>query len=209
MDARQIRSRNALKAAILELATERPVDSLTVSEVAERAKVHRSTFYEHAASPVELLESVLRDELDAVREKNLAATEDADAAAIVTATTEAVLSHVDRYDVIYDRGLGANSGSGSLHSLLSEHFLESSRQLQERDAFSVPLRIDGMANDAVREGVAAYVAGGAVGAMRVWLTLPKPRDSRSFLELFTALVPSWWPTLGKTATGNVAVAAER
>jgi AcrR family transcriptional regulator len=209
MDARQIRSRNALATAILELATERPVDSLTVSEVAERAGVHRSTFYEHAASPVELLESVLRGELDAVREDNLVGASGTDAATAVNATTEAVLSHVDRYDVIYNRGLGANSGSGSLHSMLSAHFQETSRQLQELDAFSVPLRIDGMADDVVREGVAAYVAGGAVGAMRVWLTLPKPRDARSFLELFAELVPSWWPTLGNATNGNVPVALER
>ncbi len=198
MDARQIRSRAALASAILDLATERPVDSLTVSEVAERAGVHRSTFYEHDTSPMELLQSVLRGELDALREQHLRVAGDANVAAAVTAVTEAVLQHVDRYDVIYRRGLGADSGSGSLHAMLSEHFQESSRQLQQRDSFSVPLAIDGMSVDDIRESVAHYVAGGAVGAIEVWLTTPKPRRTRPFLELFAALVPSWWPIIGNS-----------
>lgn len=204
MDARQIRSRTALAAAILELATERPVDSLTVSEVAERAGVHRSTFYEHASSPVELLQSVLRTELDDIRLHYLAEVGEADVAAAVTAVTEAVLQHVDRYDLIYTRGLGAASGAGSLHSMLSEHFQESSRQLQRRDAFSIPLRVNGMAHSVVRESVAHYVAGGAVGAIEVWLTTARPRQTHPFLELFAALVPSWWPV-----AGNVSSLADR
>jgi AcrR family transcriptional regulator len=170
-----------------------------VSEVAERARVHRSTFYEHASSPVELLQSVLRAELDEIRQTHLADVGEADVATAVSATTEAVLQHVDRHDVIYARGLGADSGSGSLHAMLSEHFQESSRQLQRREQFSVPLRIAGMTPEAVRESVAGYVAGGAVGAIQVWLTMPEPRDTRPFVELFAALVPTWWPVAGNVA----------
>lgn len=204
MDARQLRSRNALATAIIDLAKERAVDSLTVSEVAERAGVHRSTFYEHAASPMELLQSVLNGELDEIRERHLAGAVETDVAPAVTAVTADVLQHVDRYDSIYIRGLGADSGSGSLHSMLSEHFRESSRRLQQLDAFSVPLKIDGLSIEVVKESVAAYVAGGAVGAIEVWLTTPQPRKPAAFLDLWAALVPTWWPLVG-----NVSAASER
>jgi AcrR family transcriptional regulator len=210
MDARQVRSRAALTAAILELSTKRPVDSLTVSEIADQAGVHRSTFYEHAASPMELLQMVLSGELDEARAL-LDPVAETDAGAAVSAVTEAVLEHVDRYDAIYTRGLGADSGSGSLHWMLSEHFKETSRMLLQRDVFSVPLRIDGMTQSQLEGSVTGYVASGAVGAIEAWLTTPKPRQTRPFLELFAALVPSWWPIdrnlVRASVAGNVAAGA--
>jgi AcrR family transcriptional regulator len=165
--------------------------------------VHRSTFYEHAASPMELLQTALRSELDEARAL-LDPVEDADAGAAVSAVTEAVLQHVDRYDAIYIRGLGSHSGSGSLHWMLSEHFQETSRLLLRRDAFSVPLRIEGMSSSDLEGSVAHYVASGAVGAIEAWLTTPKPRQTRPFLELFAALIPSWWPLDRNLAVGSAA-----
>ena len=44
-----------------------------MTAVARRGRVHRSTFYEHAASPGDLLRAALTAELDALRERHLAA----------------------------------------------------------------------------------------------------------------------------------------
>ena len=64
MDARQLRSRSKLFAAILELAADVRAEDLSVTEVASAAGVHRSTFYEHAESPAALLREALEAELD-------------------------------------------------------------------------------------------------------------------------------------------------
>ena len=63
MDKRQQKTRARLFATILELASEHPLADLTMSQIAETAGVHRSTMYEHASSPTDLLQTALRAEL--------------------------------------------------------------------------------------------------------------------------------------------------
>lgn len=46
-DPRTARTRSALGAALMELITERPFESITVQDVLDRAHVGRSTFYVH------------------------------------------------------------------------------------------------------------------------------------------------------------------
>lgn len=190
MDARAQRSRDALAKAVLGLAAERDASELTASEVATRAGVHRSTFYEHASSPVDLLHSVLREELDAIRTEHLG--DGADAAA-VTATTLAVLDHIDSHAVIYRRGLGDDSGESSLHALLARHFRESIDLLESTRMVDIPFVIEGPPREIVRDAVSHFMAEGAVGAMAVWIRTDAPRDPRWFLEVYAHLVPAWWP----------------
>ncbi len=47
----------------MELASEQPISQVTVADLAERARVTRATFYNHYASPLELLIQVLLADL--------------------------------------------------------------------------------------------------------------------------------------------------
>lgn len=188
MDARQEKTLARLTAAILDLATAGPVADVSVSALAAAAGVHRSTVYTYAASPVELLQRVLRTELDDLRAAYLVGVAPEEAADAVSGVTRAVLQHVDAHDVIYRRGLGAESGSSSLHALLSEHFEGSIELLLEQHSVDVP------AADAVeRRTIARYLADGTIGAIDVWLSRPRPRDVDGLLALIGRLTPAWWP----------------
>jgi AcrR family transcriptional regulator len=189
-DPRRLKTRARLAAAVLAIATERPISEVTVSELASAAGVHRSTFYEHAESPGELLQSVLRSELDELRIPLVgAAREDSELA--VTRVTAGVLRHVDSHESIYLRGLGEGSGAASLHAMLSSHFRGSIDLLFEQDTVALPT---GSFLD--RSTVAAFIADGTVGAIEVWLTTAKPRNVELFLARFSQLVPAWWPIRG-------------
>jgi len=59
MDPRAAQTREALSAAILELAAERPLDAITVTDIVSRADVHRSSLYQHFSDREELLASAL------------------------------------------------------------------------------------------------------------------------------------------------------
>ena len=193
MDARQRKTRVALATAVLEVASEQSIAEATVSQLAARAGVHRSTFYEFASSPIDLLQTVLRGELDVVREQFLVDVDATRVARALTNTTSAVLEHVEQHESIYRRGLGEGSEGASLHAMLSDHFEQSTRLLLSQHSISVPA-IDGLPDGAVRDAVAGYIADGTVGAIEVWLRAPAPRDRAAFLRLFAALVPAWWPT---------------
>ncbi|MGO4593198.1 TetR/AcrR family transcriptional regulator [Leifsonia sp. 2TAF2] len=203
MDARQQKTLTRLSATILDLASRMPVTDVTVSALAAAAGVHRSTVYEYASSPADLLERVLRAELDALRAEHLIDVEPPDAAAAVVAVTRAVLRHVDHYDVIYRRGLGAESGTASLHAMLSEHFQGSINLLLEQHSVVVPAR-----DEIEREAISRYLADGTIGAIDAWLTRPRPRDVDAFLSLVRRLTPAWWPGTGGVEVGVDAAGLE-
>ena len=149
MDARQRKTRAKLSEVILRLAAERPASDLTVSEITVAAGINRSTFYQHAASPVELLEDVLREELDAIRDRFLPVTPSVasnDESITVSAVspsdirdvTAAVIEHVGFHSTLYSRALGATSGASSLHPMLSRHFAESVTQLLSLHGVRMP-----------------------------------------------------------------------
>ena len=186
MDARQLRTRARLARAILYLAAVKAVADITVSEIATTAQINRSTFYEHSDSPTALLRATLRDELDDIRDRNLA--HPTDVAASVRAVTLDVLSHVDAHAAIYSRALGHDE-SGELHSMLSSHFERSVRLLVDDGSVEMP---EG-ATEFTRATAARFIADGTVGAIDVWLHTPAPRSADEFLASYRTVMPAWWP----------------
>jgi len=186
VDARAERSRARLAVAVLDLAAERDASTLSVSEVARAAQVHRSTFYEHADSPSGLLRDVLSAELDVVRDRHLRRIAPGGLSAALVAVTLDVLDHVEAHAAVYARALGSGQDA-VLHAMLSTHFRGSVTSLVESGAVLVPASVQGS------ELLARYMADGTVGAIDAWLRLPAPRDRGLFLAAYADLVPSWWP----------------
>jgi AcrR family transcriptional regulator len=192
MDARQRRTRAKLYGTITALAERQPVSRITATEIAREAGVHRSTFYEWAQSPAELLRDALRHELDQIRTRHLA-DQTADVVTAVNATTRDALRHVAAHAAIYRRDLAPDGGDAGLASMLADQFAGSSALLLRQERVRVPLESARLSPAFAADTAARYVAHGAVGAMAAWLDLPEPRDEDAFLELFDLLVPAWWP----------------
>ena len=191
MDARVLRSRAKLAAAVLDLAESDGIESVSMVALAQAAGVHRSTAYEYGTTPVDLLRTVLREELDAIRVRHLAPGAHDDIRVAVRETTTDVLRHVDAHAPIYSRELGSGD-STALHGMLSSHFRQSVLDLLRSGSIDRP--------DAVGPGVAfrdeaaaRFIADGTVGAIDAWLATPSPRDIDDFLAVFAALLPPWWP----------------
>ncbi|QWT24430.1 TetR/AcrR family transcriptional regulator [Subtercola sp. PAMC28395] len=214
MDARQLKSREKLRTAILTLAASRQGDEITASEVAALAGVNRSTFYEHAASPSALLELVLRTELDEIRERHLRHATAETAGTAMAEVTRAVLHHVDEHALIYALGLNETSGSASLHPMLSSHFGASIRLLVSLQAVTIEdhdiaeahpghggaaieragsIRAEQTSPILLTEMATRFIADGSVGAIATWLDTPEPRDAEAFLHAYRQLLPAWWP----------------
>jgi AcrR family transcriptional regulator len=185
-DARFVRSRERLHAAVLELAAERSLAGLTVTSIADRAGVHRSTFYEHAANPGQLLQAALAVDLDALRERHLRGVDAEHLPDALRAVTRGVFAHVDERAAIYSRL--DDVGGVALQSFLSGHFLESNRMLLRQGA----LVMDDL-TATQRQAAARFVADGVVGVIAAWLEGPEPRDPEAALALLGRLLPPWWP----------------
>ena len=185
-DPRFQRSRDRLFAAVLELAAERSLAGLTVTAIADRAAVHRSTFYEHAANPAQLLQAALAVELDDLRERYLRGVTPAGLPEALRGVTRGVFERVDARAAIYGRL--DDIGGVTLQSFLSAHFLESNRLLLRQGA----LVMDDL-TPAQQEAAARFVADGVVGVIAVWLQTPAPRNPDAPLALLGKLLPAWWP----------------
>jgi len=178
---------------VLELASEGDPTRITVSALADRAGVHRSTVYEHAGSPVELLYGALRDELDALRRERLEGIPAEAVAAAVREVTLDVVEHVERHAAVYCR-LEESSGA-TLHAFLGEHFRASSRLLLDQGSLAVPVATSGVPREVAEEAAIRFVADGTVGVLAAWIRSPEPRDAEGIAQLIAELLPAWWPRL--------------
>ncbi|MDR7187283.1 AcrR family transcriptional regulator [Microbacterium sp. BE35] len=188
MDPRKQRSRDRLYAAALRLAEDRPIASLTVTQLADAAGVHRSTFYEHAESPEALVEAALTAELDVLRDELM--KDRSDAATAVATVTEGVLHHILRHVDIYRRELA--DGGGALHAMLSRHFRSTTETLLDRGRVEIAVPVAGATPASVSDAAARFLADGTVGIIDGWLRHPSPRVE-DFLRVYLALLPDWWP----------------
>ncbi|GAA1291449.1 TetR/AcrR family transcriptional regulator [Streptomyces sanglieri] len=165
-DPRARRTRAQLRRAVLDLSTERDLDTVTMADIAERAEVNRATVYLHYKDREDLLldatDSTMSGIVDAVRACRLTA-----AAGLPTAESDPapghlvkLFTHVDRHRALYGRMLGEDGSPrfiARLQRRLAQAWYE---QLTAADA-EKPAEGDLLAR-------AHYVSGGLVALITQW-----------------------------------------
>lgn len=205
MDARQVRTRNVLAQAILELADQRSLEDISVTDVATRAGVSRPTFYAHTDNPGALLGSVLAEELAEITYRD-------DLTWFLTETA----GHVQRNRALYrnnvrlrlplelrdvlldhlERGLAAHL---VLHPDLAPEMPQRAEPAGSPDTSDAPNAdtsdnqvddTDARSHD--RELFAAMAASGTVAALENWLRSPDPVTPERIVELALVGIAEWW-----------------
>jgi AcrR family transcriptional regulator len=146
LDLRVQRTNKFLWDALISLMAERDFETLTVTEICERAMVHRTTFYKHYEDKYALLHQGLQAQLELLfQELNLPAGE-----AVETATGSdyvpfliTIFEHVLRHKPVYHLMLCGDS-TGKFQSLLGqllvEEFLKRSEAHSRRDEERILMR---------------------------------------------------------------------
>jgi AcrR family transcriptional regulator len=203
MDARQLRTWEALTRAIRELASERTLADITVTDVAHRAGISRPTFYAHAASPGALLGTVLGAELQALREEfDQLSEQSADDETIpLERFQSALVEHVYRNAAIYRHNL-RHRLPPELRDVLIDHIewglvdhLNRHPDIVPRDpeANQDQGTVD-VAESRYREAAmySAMAASGTVAALETWLRVPDPLHPESAVSAIRRGTPQWW-----------------
>jgi AcrR family transcriptional regulator len=185
IDPRIVRTVQACELAIVELASERPISQVTIADLADLAGVTRATFYNHYASPLELLIKVLLGDLERVHrledERRIEA--DRSAAEMLRLSIVDVADHIERFMPVYRHAVH-DPADGGVYEALVRHFSD----------YAVAFIAQGShpdLPDANRDVVAQFVAHGFAGAIKAWLS----DDSVTKTELVEATVacaPVWW-----------------
>lgn len=92
-DARAVKSGAALRKALLALIERKPLDQITVREIAAEADVHYATFFRHHATKEALLESVAAEQIDRLVALTMPVLDSVDSGAAVLALCRYVDEH--------------------------------------------------------------------------------------------------------------------
>ena len=208
VDPRAERTCAALRRAVLDLAAERPIESVSVAEVARAAGITRGSFYNHASSPVDVLIEILGGELEVAGKTFV---EDAEILGISRrdALERSIICawrHIDEHRDIYRSGLDAQL-SPALHLVLTTHFHAQLRRLLGGVVSSAEPEASPAERDLMHSLYAAHAAHGAVGIIETWLRFEDPPDHEVLLRAMIGAVPEWWLAAGDASDPNRARAA--
>jgi AcrR family transcriptional regulator len=191
-DPRQIRTREALAAALTRLMADSPLDSITVARLCRDAGVHRTTFYAHADSIQQFAVATFSGELD---ELNAVAPRSDDPRSVAAQYLDALgstLTRIAEQRPVY-RALFASSSRGAFRGVVEDRLRHrASLALEvfaERGVAGVPR--------APREQSesAAFIAGALVGVMDIW-ACEDDTDAAAAAARVLHLMPRWWPLEG-------------
>lgn len=186
MDPRIARTRRSLREALFALARERPLDEISISDIAERAGVNRSTYYQHYSDK----DTLLADALDAVIDDAIGPEQpitESQGARILVDYLRHVEDHADLYRMLLGEG-----GSATIQVRMTRRLQTIIEEAVERgkphDMTGVPIEL-----------AAAAIAGSALASIRAWLDItPLP----------TADVASGWVWTVIRSSGLITEIAE-
>ena len=156
-DRRILKTKTALRDAMLALMVPRGWDEMTIQEICDKANVGRSTFYLHYQSKDDLLLEGMNDLRDTISAQTVE-TEAADFHFL-----SGLLDHMDQQREVFKAVIGRRSGHGVARRFKKMVFqlIEIELKKQQHPAVKNPW-------------VAMFVAGGIVEAMAWWVEASEP-----------------------------------
>jgi AcrR family transcriptional regulator len=168
----------------VELASQRPISQITVADLAERANVTRATFYNHYASPLDLLIRVLVADLERAHLREAERRDEGlSAAEMLRLSIVDVADHIERFDPVY-RLAAHDPADGGVFEALVRHFTEYAVAFIGRCTHpDLP--------DRSHHVIAQFVAHGFAGAIKAWLS-DRSVTKTDLVDAAVACAPEWW-----------------
>lgn len=187
LDPRFLRSQKRLHEAILGLSATQHPETITVTEIAKVAEVHRSTVYEHAESPEQLLRQAITAELDGLWETDNPIESSSGS---VTESSFALLRYLESREDLY-RHMGTQAGA-IVAETLSNHLATTMLDVFTHQEKELPDNTIPLPEEEVLDLLVHAVSDGIVRVYATWLRQEAPRDPELALKLLRIVLPSWW-----------------
>jgi AcrR family transcriptional regulator len=184
-DPRIARTTQACEAAIVELASEQPISQITVADLAARARVTRATFYNHYASPLDLLIQVLLADLQRAdqNDEERRSRGDLSAPELQRISLGEVADHIERYKAIYRQAVD-DPADAAVYDALVRYFADYAVWFIARCTHpELPAT-----NHPV---MAQFLAHGFAGAIKEWLS-DSSLTKEDLVDAAVACTPIWW-----------------
>lgn len=187
-DPRYKRVRAALVSALVELAKERNVDDISVSELTGRAGVARQTFYKHAPSPAHFLADYLTGQLEPHFSAlaKLLGDGAADTRERLTSIYVAIMEVIARDPEIYSQVFVKNTSS-SVRALFATRLEEVFRTYVADFA----ARLEWQATDLWVEMAVSQQLHNMIAIITAWLRTGMSASAREVVATYLTLAPPW------------------
>jgi AcrR family transcriptional regulator len=172
-DPRAIRSREALHSAFLELLELKPLDQITIRDIADRSGVGYTTFFRHHASKEDMLREIVTEQVSCLLELSLPKMDEGD---LYSAST-AIFSYVNDH-----RGLWSTLLNGGAAALVRDDFLRLGRGAA---ASRLPVGKWLPADIGL-----ALIVSGTIELLSMWLRQTDPMPVKRSVEIYNRIVLS-------------------
>lgn len=170
-DARAVRTREALRNALLELLETQPLEQITIRDIAAQAGIGYTTFFRHHPTKESLLDDLAAAQIGALISLVLPVMD----AKNERAASEALFSYVDEH-----RALWSTLLTGGAAAALREEFLRISRELaltRSRPGMWIPV-----------EAGTLLVVSGTIELLAWWLRQDDPLPIKKVAEIHHRIV---------------------
>jgi AcrR family transcriptional regulator len=171
MDPRILRSRKSLHRAFLELLEQKPIDQITIRDIADQSGVGYTTFFRHHPSKEAMLSEIVAQQIQNLLIPALPVLDGGDRKAAATA----IFSHVHEH-----RALWATLLTGGAAPLVREEFLRLAR-----DIASVRLPPTDWVPADIGLGL---LVSGTIELLTMWLRQSDPLPTKRIVEIYNRII---------------------
>ncbi|ACT04649.1 TetR/AcrR family transcriptional regulator [Paenibacillus sp. JDR-2] len=188
VDRRVIRSREALKQALLTLMKQKDFDDISITEIVELANYNRGTFYSHYESKEALLDDIIHGLIGELLQSFRAPYENEEYFRIheLPAHSVKIFEHIQQHAELYTLLLKSNA-----HSHLREKMFVAIQQIS-RDELEHPT-LEGIN----AELLSVYSNHALLGLIFYWIENGLPYSPAYMQEQLVKLI-QWRPSVAKT-----------
>ncbi|GLX69914.1 TetR/AcrR family transcriptional regulator [Paenibacillus glycanilyticus] len=188
MDRRVVRSREALKQALLALMKQKDFDEISITEIVELANYNRGTFYSHYESKEALLDDIIYALIEELLQSFRAPYENEEYFSIheLPAHSVKIFEHIHEHAELYTLLMKSNA-----HSHLREKMFDAIRQIS-KDELEHPT-LEGINT----ELLSVYSNHALLGLIFYWIENGLPYTPAYMQEQLVKLI-QWRPTVAKT-----------
>ena len=170
-DARALRTRESLRRALLDLLQLKPLEQITIRDIATSAGIGYTTFFRHHASKGTLLNDLAAEEIGRLVGLALPVMETRDA----SAASEALFAYVDQ-----QRALWTTLLTGGAAGALRDEFLRITRELaasRSQPGIWPPVEV-----------LTLLVVSGTIELLVWWLRQREPLSIQEMAEIYNRIV---------------------
>ena len=172
-DPRIVRSRQALHKSFLELLEVKPLDQITIRDLADRSGVGYTTFFRHHPNKEAMLGAIVTEQIGCLLSLSLPKLDGGD----LRSATMAIFSYVHKH-----RGLWSTLLTGGAAGWVREEFMRLGR---EAAASRLP-----PGKWLPAEMGLALIVSSTLTLLGVWLAQPKPMSTRRIVQIYDRIILS-------------------